>query len=107
MSPARCRSEADTSADRDVAPDRIVQQRIDDALARWVPRLGVVGLYLSNLPTAKEFIRSTLPDIFRDLDYADVGVLFDGRDIKAEVPRSFDLHKNMFSSKIDVRFRRP
>ena len=82
-------------------------QRIDDALARWVPRLGVVGLYLSNLPTDKEFIRSTLPEVFHDLNYSDVGVLFDGRDIKAEVPRSFDLHKNMFSSKIDVRFRRP
>ena len=82
-------------------------QRIDDALARWVPRLGVVGLYLSNLPTDKEFIRSTLPEVFHDLNYSDVGVLFDGRDIKAEVPRSFDLHQNMFSSKINVRSRCP
>ena len=82
-------------------------QRIDDAMARWVPRLGVVGIYLSNLPTDKEFIRSTLPEVFHDLNYSDVGVLFDGRDIKAEVPRSFDLHKNMFSSKINVRSRCP
>ena len=78
-------------------------QRIDDAISRWAPRLGQVGLELSNLPTDAQFIRDTLPEIFHTLGYPDVGVLFDGRDIKTEVFRrlGYDLQKSFFSSKLE------
>lgn len=77
------------------------EQRISAILAKWVPRLGQIGLELSNLEVSKAFQDAMRPPIYDTLGYPDVGPLVDGKDIETEEHRNrFDLHQASHSSKI-------
>ncbi len=61
--------------------------RVNDALRRWLPRLGRVGRESVILPTDAQFFDETRPCVFDNIGYTDIGPL-----VPLRRPRSVRLH---------------
>jgi len=66
----------------------------------WVPRIGRIGLFLSDLDVTPEFMTAAMPRAFVDAGMGTVAAMVDGKDFETETPRQEpQLARQMYSDK--------